>query len=209
MNRRYRAFVKTAPLSVLLLLACLLPAAAETGESPHRNIVTLSPIPVIIPIAAGGLGVGMGYERRHTAWLSSRYELATGFAKPRGNGGTMVYLEANAGVRFFPLKTAPEGLVLGTQVNLVYVAARGESIYNGLEAHYILPQLKFSAGWRFIFGKNPENKNRPAFLLAPGLGYTLTFPGTSFSGPGGRLQKRGTGLWFGTLMPVLNLGITF
>jgi len=170
----------------------------------QRNTVTLEYLTGIAGLLMDGGGIGFGYERVYTPWLAGRYVMSFGLSGSGDAHGTISLYSTGFGAVFYPASHAPRGLLVRTEFNLLYMAVFGEDLYDGLEAHHVVPTAILASGFRFKIGRK-----RIVVFLQPEVAYTFIFPGYTASGPAGNLEKGTTGMWAGLLHPNLIVGIGF
>lgn len=189
----------------LLLFFSILTCFAEgetLADSGRRNIVTLEYLPVYASFALGSGGLGLGYERELTDWFSLHTLAVFGYF-PAGNGGQMI-LSGFAGDAVFSPFSALRSLKFSFGAGFLYLGATGEDRYGGLEAHYFIPYISTSVGWRLAFGRK-----RLRYTIQPEIVFALVLPGPTGSGISGDLEWYPTGYVMGVLYPNVTLGVQF
>ncbi|MBN2658873.1 MAG: hypothetical protein JXR86_17595 [Spirochaetales bacterium] len=197
-------FSKSA-ISYLLILFVFAPMGLlgnPANRAPDKNLVTMEYLPFWASIAARGGGAGFGYERRINDFLAVQVLIGAG-GVPAENGGSILFGALSGDAVFSPFPKA-RSLKLSTGVGILYFGAVGEERQGSLEAHFFIPSVHGSIGWRFSFGKR-----KVSFILEPQLAAALIFPGPTGSGPAGELEWYSTGYWMAMIYPNLSLGVSF
>ncbi len=147
-------------------------AAAEEGEKyPFPNTVTIFPAPLAASII-GIYGMGAGYSRTLTSFLTFESRLTYFFSFNKNSGSTKSFFQVflpSVGCSFFPLKTAPLGFFLSTFYGLMILDTSPGYQPKPSGSTFLAHHITVDAGYTFGTGKKKR------FTITPSLFFTTLF----------------------------------